>query len=39
MAGLNAAVLARFNGHGIHHLGEHWFADFNIVEIRWSAAP
>ena len=37
MASLNPAVLARFIGRGIHHLGEHWFADFNIVEIRWIA--
>ena len=38
MASLNPAVLARFTGCGIHPLGEHWFADFNIVEIRWMAA-
>lgn len=39
MASLNPAVLARFTGRGIHHVGEHWFADFNIVEIRWMAEP
>lgn len=38
MASLNPAVLARFSGCGIHHLGDHWFADFNIVQIRWGAA-
>jgi release factor glutamine methyltransferase len=38
MASLNPAVLARFNGRGIHQLGEHWFADFNIVQISWGAA-
>lgn len=39
MANLNPSVLTRFTGCGIHRLGEHWFADFNIVQIRWSAAP
>lgn len=38
MASLNPAVLARFTGRGIHRLGDHWFAEFNIVQIRWSAA-
>jgi len=36
VACLNPAVYARFIGRGIHQRGEHWFADFNIVEIRWS---
>jgi release factor glutamine methyltransferase len=35
MASLNPAVLTRFNGRGIYHSGEHWFADFHIVEISW----
>lgn len=39
MASMNPAVLARFTGCGIHQLGEHWFADFNIVQIRWGAVP
>ena len=39
IASLNPAVLARFTGCGVHHLGGHWFADFNIVEIRWMTAP
>lgn len=35
IASLDPQVLIRFNGRGIHRLGGHWFADFNIVEIRW----
>jgi release factor glutamine methyltransferase len=28
-------VLARFTGQGIHHVGDYWFIDFDLVEISW----
>lgn len=38
MASMSPDVLARFTGRGIHRLGDYWFVDFNIVEIRWGTA-
>ena len=35
LASLSPQVLTRFTGRGIHKMGDYWFVDFDIVEIRW----
>ncbi len=35
LASLSPDVLARFTGQGIHHVGDYWFIDFDLVEISW----
>jgi release factor glutamine methyltransferase len=35
LASLSPQVLERFTGQGIHHVGDYWFVDFDLVEISW----
>jgi methylase of polypeptide subunit release factors len=37
VASMSPGVLSEFHGCGIYNIGEHWFADIDIVEIRWAA--
>ena len=32
---INAGVLERDNGRGIHRVGDNWFVDFDVLEITW----
>lgn len=36
LAGLNPVVRDSYAGRAIHKMGAYWFADFDIVEIRWA---
>ena len=35
LACLSPQVRARFEGRGIHRMGDYWFVDFDLVEISW----
>ena len=35
LASMTPEVLARFNGLGIHKMGDFWFVDFDLVEVSW----